>query len=190
MRYIGDFNPYGVKALWELRLREEIVARIFYAAMIYGKSMSWVVRYCVFSLVRDKSLTKEKILALCESLREKNQEKPRKSQELRRFRICLYGEDESLFVELKMRYRVPTSLLIRVAIHLYLEKLILGQVSDWEFFWYGLKFFREILTVTSGKKEIPQADLYIGRFLAPWEYWGIPDGPYPPYLMGKNLSLQ
>lgn len=182
MRYIGKSNPYKVDYLWEVLLRKETIGKIRKAKKLYNRTMSWVVRYCVFSLLRDKKLTKEKVLELAEKLKEKNQKNPRRSSELKRFKICLYGEDEILFQELKLRYRVSVSLIIRVALHLYLGKLLKKLVSDWELFWYGIKFFREYSWVRSGKLGVPQVDMRVRRFFQLYEYWKIPPGPYPAYI--------
>lgn len=181
MKYYGKENPYKVKAIWEVLLRKELVREICKARGIYQKTMSWVVRYCVFSLLREK-VDVGRVQEVAESLKEKNQIDPKKSRELHRFKLCLYGEDEKLFLEMKMRYGITPTMLVRVALKLYLPRLLKKQVSPWEFFWYGIKFFGDVVLSYSGKKEILQVDLHVLRFLKLNDYWGVPPGPLPPFL--------
>ena len=181
MKYHGDSNPYNVDSVWEARLRPEIISNIQSAAKQYGKSMSWVVRYCVFMLYRNgKDATT--LQEMAEALREKNQSNPVPASELHRLRICLYGDDERILLELKYRYRLTVTMVIRLALQIYLGGLSAGTVSAWEFFWFGLKFFAGTKVIYSKKHQFPQVDFHFKTFLSQKDYWGFPPGAMPTFL--------
>ncbi|MCS6983840.1 MAG: hypothetical protein NZM25_01780 [Leptospiraceae bacterium] len=182
MRYHGRENRYGVNALWEVPLRREYVFLLRKIARLYGKSMSWIVRYCVFSLLRDKKRNTIKVHLLRNRLLEKNRRRPRRAHELHRLKVCLYGVDEQVFQELKIQFGMPVAQVVRIALALYLGELYSRRISSWELFWYGLKFFAQSRMTYSGKREVPQVDLHVRVFFEGKDYWDPPEGPCPEFL--------
>ncbi len=181
MRYHGESNPYNVEALWEVRLRPEILEQIQIAARKYGKTMSWVVRFCVFELFRTEQNI-QKMHEMADMLREKNQITPMRSSELHRMRVCLYGDDERIFLELKYRYRLTTTMLVRIALVLYLSQLLKALVSPRDFFYCGLKYFKRTKIRYSVKSGYPIVDFHFKQFFSREDFWNIPDGPIPEWL--------
>ncbi len=183
MKYHGEQNPYNVDALWETRLRPEIVAQIREAAHIYKTTMSWVVRYCVFKLYRKKKISSATLHDMAAELREKNQPVPIPASKLHRLRLCLYGDDERILLELKYRFRLTTTMLIRIALVLYLKQLLSASVAPEYFFFYGLKFFANTAIKYSRKRKIPHVDFHIKSIFAIEDYWGRPFGFLPEFLI-------
>ncbi|MCS6983549.1 MAG: hypothetical protein NZM25_00280 [Leptospiraceae bacterium] len=168
--------------IWEVLLHPRLMAKVRRAAEVNGVSMSWVVRYCVFRLARKKVVDLEKLHALARSLREKNQEDPLPSNKLCRLNVCLYGDDERLFCELKYRFRLTTTMVVRVALVRYLDLLLARRVPYWRLFWYGIKFVLQHFSCYSTAPGFPVVDFHIKRFFDYQDYWAVPSGNIPFYL--------
>lgn len=168
--------------IWDLRVDTNLMAKIRLASKKTGRSMSWVVRYCVFRLARKKIVDVKSMQTIAEKLREKKQGDPTPSQKLCRLNVCLYADDERLFSELKYRFRLTTTMVIRIALTRYLDILIEGKVPEWRFFWYGIKFIACHETNYSTTPGFPVVDFHNKKFLRPNDYWDPPQGPLPKYL--------
>ncbi|MDW8305554.1 MAG: hypothetical protein RML34_00595 [Leptospiraceae bacterium] len=168
--------------IWEVLLHPCLMAKVRRAAEINKVSMSWVVRYCVFRLARKRVVHMEKLHELAESLREKNQEEPLPARRLCRLNVCLYGDDERLFCELKYRFRLTTTMVVRIALVRYLDLLLEGRVPYWRLFWYGIKFVVRHRSCYSAPAGFPIVDFHIREFFDYGDYWGVPLGGMPFYL--------
>lgn len=182
MKYKGDSNPYNVDAVWEVRLRPEIIEDIRTAASHYKTTMSWIVRWCTFRLFLRKKISLDKLHNIAQELRERNQPKPMSAGELHRLRVCLYGGDERIFLELKYRFGLTTTMLVRIALQLYL-KYLLDKAESWRnVFFYGLKFFSQTKALYSRRVIVPQVDFHIHKFFHYSDYWDIPPGKMPNFI--------
>lgn len=179
-------EPTGI---WDLRLNAELMAKVRLAAFKSKKSMSWVVRYCVFRLARKKVVDREAMQNIAKALREKNQKNPTPSQKLCRLNVCLYADDERLFCELKYRFRLTTTMVVRIALVRYLDSLISGKVPYWRLFWYGIKFIASHEANYSTTPGFPVMDFHNKKFLKPEDYWNTPEGILPKYLLYTKNRL-
>lgn len=177
-----------VTGIWDLRLNPSLMAKVRLASKKTGRSMSWVVRYCVYRLARKKVVDVEAMQRMADTLREKKQLNPTPSHKLCRLNVCLYGDDERLFCELKYRFRMTTTMVVRIALHRYLNSLIHGKIPDWRLFWYGIKFVASHVTHYSTVAGFPVMDFHNKTFLKPQDYWDPPEGPLPKFLVWSRKS--
>lgn len=175
----SNSQPTGI---WDLRLNQQLMEKVKLASQKTGKSMSWIVRYCVFRLARKRVINHNAMKNMAEALREKNQPNPTPSHKLCRLNVCLYADDERLFCELKYRFRLTTTMVIRIALVRYLDSLINGKIPQWRLFWYGIKFVAQHVTNYSTSPGFPVMDFHSKKFLRIEDYWNPPDGILPKYL--------
>ena len=110
--------PEKIANVWDVLLDYELWERIKLAKMDSKTSYSWVVRYCVFTLIK-------KINAQGGSFATDIHSKPQCSrQDGHRLQLCLYGNDEKILRIAAISLNKSISELIRLALKLYLHRFI------------------------------------------------------------------
>ncbi|MDW8306843.1 MAG: hypothetical protein RML34_07240 [Leptospiraceae bacterium] len=175
----GHKNSRG---LWDLRLNPALMAKLREAAAKSNTSMSAIVRFCAFKLARKKVVHLDKMRELAHKLREKNQKNPIPSHELCRLNVVLHGEDERLFCELKYRFGLTTSMVLRIALVRYLDSFLSGVIPYWRLFWYGMKLVVRHKCYYSTVVGIPIVDFHSKELFSPQDYHRKPPGDLPMYL--------
>ncbi len=188
MRYSGSKNPYGITHLWEVRLSHKLMEKIRQAARYNATTMSWVVRFCIFRLARKKRIALSQWQSWAKDIKESGkQDNNFEEPTLHRFNVCLYGEDEKVLLELKIRTGLTTSMVIRIALSRFLTALLQNRIPWWRLFWYGLKFHKESNCFYSTKGGFLAMDFHSKKFFSVEDYHGQPPGKLPKYLKNTNL---
>ncbi|MES0491130.1 MAG: hypothetical protein ABUK01_14115 [Leptospirales bacterium] len=121
--------PIQPDNILEVRLKSEIWKRIVRIALHKDKTYSWVVRYCLFRLIKRTDARKN--IGYCQRFWEKPKFKKLQAlakehlgvEEMHRHKLCLYGEDE-FFIRMTagLMYCTMTHL-VRLALESNLDKL-------------------------------------------------------------------
>ncbi|MCS6985183.1 MAG: hypothetical protein NZM25_08700 [Leptospiraceae bacterium] len=173
-------NGHGSsKGLWDLRLNPALMAKLRQAATKSNTSMSAVVRFCAFKLARKKVVDLNKMREMAHKLKEKNSTP---SRELCRINVVLHGDDERLFCELKYRFGLTTSMVLRIALVRYLDSFLSGRIPYWRLFWYGTKLVARHKCYYSTVVGIPIMDFHSKELFSPEDYHCKPSGELPMYL--------
>lgn len=117
----------------------EVWSRVKIAAECSNKTFSWVVRWCVFTALRDdKKSTFSESVTEFHHRRNFGASKPGSHH---RFQLCLYGEDQTFLKISAIELDVSLTSLILASIEQYLQQLIEEKVSDLDLRDYGIKIF-------------------------------------------------
>lgn len=153
-------NVYLVEAVLEVRICPDLWEEVCRAAEMRGRSYSWVVRYCLFRLIKRKSAKafigfagnpRRGIFCMAPQRFSSYNEMAwarRGGSNKHRHRLCLYGEDELYIRAVAASLRCTMTHLVRLALLRYLGSLFrvepLGRdgrlpLSPWFFYWLGIK---------------------------------------------------
>ena len=159
MRANATHTKFGrgqIRDIWETILPYAWVKKIQRIATKKKVSMSWVARFCVFRLIqRDlENFTG----VFCDEL-ESIREEMRGSSNRKRFFICFYGEDELYLRIFARKAGLTVSMLVRLALYLFLHLLDGNKVTSGDFFWNGIKIIKEIRLLKT------PLDLFLTGFL-------------------------
>ncbi len=160
-RSFGLFlSNYSAVNILEIRISAEIWQRIAKVAESKRKSYSWVVRYCIFRLIRhhSRSYITGNIVwrgkryhrwVFCDLMNERAL-RQKQAAILHRHRLCLYGEDE-LYIRMTAGVlKITMTHLARLALEWHLSSLERGIGSSFSrfreraFYWLGIKLFRDV----------------------------------------------
>ncbi|MES0489007.1 MAG: hypothetical protein ABUK01_03385 [Leptospirales bacterium] len=168
----------------EIHLNQETWEKIVRIADLKKKSYSWVVRYCVFRLLKRQmgegfgqqgcsGRAGEKFEELSERAKQHIYAGNNKVEDLHRHKLCLYGRDEFFIRLTSGRLNFTMSHLVRLALEWNLdelERLSLGRVSRFHrlaFYWLGIKLYRDVdLPIISP----PHKNIHLRHF-PDSEYW-------------------
>jgi len=157
-----------IKNIWDVHLDVHIWENVKYAAEIHSRSFSWIVRYCVFQLVLKKNIRWTSKMSILHENIKKNM--PKKTH---RHQLCLYGNDEILLRNTAMQLRISVSQLIRIALCMFLDRVLKKKVSKENLFWYGIKIIYEIKDFRSLKNKILAMDFRSFKSFSVNQYWGF-----------------
>lgn len=139
----------------EVRVRMERWVLIKKAARAKKCTYSWIVRYCVYRLIkrRDPVQYVQKLLEQSGSptLTEDNLNNRLNDIELHRHRLCLYGNDELYIRMVASMLGFSMTHLIRIAIEKFLGYLFqiknnhLSKFSNAALYWLGIKHYKKAL---------------------------------------------
>ena len=107
--------PEAITHVWEVILDAETWQSVVHAARLTNTTYSWVVRYCVFSLLDETSLFETQ---------EFRSVPPCSRKSGHRHHLCLYGDDEKHLKLVAVQLNVPVSKIIRLALSIFLARLI------------------------------------------------------------------
>ncbi|MES0489359.1 MAG: hypothetical protein ABUK01_05160 [Leptospirales bacterium] len=181
----GSYHKLGVYVdrILEIRLSPETWEKVKKIADAKKCSYSWVVRYCVFRLIKRKNpfmyITnhvlkqgKRKKWLKYQTMNERAKQQVG-IDHLHRHKLCLYGTDE-LFIRITANMMYCTmSHLVRLALEWHLgelERLSSGKPGKFHrlaFYWLGIKLFRGVVLPTLLPENVR---LLLDRFQET-EYW-------------------
>ncbi|MDH5716456.1 MAG: hypothetical protein OEZ22_02325 [Spirochaetia bacterium] len=157
-----------IKNVWEVRMDLLLWDKVIRTAKLRKKTYSWIVRYCVFELARKKSLRwTEKLQQIDKEIKSK------KSENQHRHMLCLYGDDEFLLRNSALILGITVSQLIRIALELFLNRVLNGKTSDKNLFWRGIKLFAQIKIFRSLKKNNIAMVFHSYIIVEKKQYWGF-----------------
>jgi len=157
-------TPY-VDHFLEIRLNQDTWAKIVQVATLKDKSYSWVVRYCLFRLIKRqmrvdfvqqtfpgaKQIKKwKKFGALSRVARSHIYSEQGELGSLHRHKLCLYGQDELMIRMTAGMFNFSMSHLVRLALEWHLDELLRlsnGGVSRFHrlaFYWLGIKLYHDV----------------------------------------------
>ncbi|MDH5717455.1 MAG: hypothetical protein OEZ22_07425 [Spirochaetia bacterium] len=165
-------QPLWAKAkinnVWEVRIDLLTWEKIIYTAKKRKKTYSWIVRYCVFSLLKVKNLRWTK------RMQNLNQElKYNLKEKKHRHMLCLYGQDEILLRNSALILGVSVSKMIRLAIAVYIDRVLNGMTSNSNLFWQGIKIYSKIKYFRSMRENYIAMVFHNYKKFLIEEYWGF-----------------
>ncbi len=145
----------------EVRFSDEIWSRVVRVARIRKTTFSWVVRYCLFRLIKRRKPLKYILnVTIRESLKSNENEnfesvwesaiRQKKCKRFHRHRLCLYGEDELFIRVIAGILNCTMTHLVRFSVEKslsFLEKMLLHPISRFHqimFYWLGIKLFQDV----------------------------------------------
>jgi len=147
-------NGLEINNILEIRINHDAWAKIVRIASSKKKSYSWVVRYCVFRMIKRKNKIqgwnlenrRNKFEALSKEVK-----KHRSDKDLHRHKLCLYGSDE-LLIRMTAGYLSCTmSHLVRLALLWNLDELERMSARRnscrfhrLSFYWLGIKLYEDV----------------------------------------------
>lgn len=152
MKNNSDFRYRGARpdCILEIRLSQEMWRRVAVAAQKKGSTYSWVVRYCLFRLIRPMhpmrpgrpgfaasplgGLGGESRFARLWEDAARQKHAPR----LHRHRLCLYGVDELYVRTCAAMLGCTMTHLVRLALEAQLSRLE-AENPQASFYWLGIK---------------------------------------------------
>jgi len=167
----------------EIRLPLEVWEKVVRIAAMKKRSCSWVVRYCVFRLIKRKDPVRyitnyvlergkrDKWVKFQTLQRRAEQQKSRGN--LHRHKLCLYGEDEFFIRMTAGLMRCTMSHLVRLAMEWNLdelERLSDGRSSRFHsraFYWLGIKLYGGVELPTC----LPEERTFLLSRFREAEYW-------------------
>jgi len=144
-----------IDCILEIRLNHEMWEKIVRVAEMKKKSYSWIVRYCVFRLIK-RADAKAYILNWKSSKRRVNfeilEERVKKhcGDNLHRHKLCLYGDDEFLIRMTAGLMHYSMSHLVRLALEWNLDEIERisnakpGRFHRLAFYWLGIKLYEDV----------------------------------------------
>jgi hypothetical protein len=177
-------KPAKINNLWEVHLSRKLWQSLAGLAKLRKCSYSTITRYCVFRLVEQQNL---RTLPLYKSVLNQIREEMRETPTKHRHMVCLYGDDEVLIRIAAMRLGITVSALIRLALWLYLPRIAMEKhssksVSDYAFFWRGIKRWAHIRCNAINTLGIPTLRTFTFSNFAPHAWWprpGVASAPFP-----------
>ena len=110
------FNiPEPITSVWEVILDYSTWEKIVTAARLTNTTYSWVVRYCVLTVLEDPGILKSQDFRSV---------KPCSRNSGHRHHLCLYGDDEKHLKLIAVQLNIPVSKIIRFALALLLATFI------------------------------------------------------------------
>lgn len=186
-------EPVRVDAIWEVLLPPEWVNKIRYLAKKRKVTMSWIVRYCIFRLLRRRKLA---LSPTEQTMLEKIQAEMRlhRSRTMRyystnktlfhRLQVCFYGEDEKWLRLAALELEISVSMLIRFAIYRYFAGLENEKaIPYWRLFWMGIKFTAKLTFQRNLAKAAIQQEFLYFFWLGYSDFWKTPFGVHPKRLL-------
>jgi len=158
-----------IKNIWEVRIDLLTWDKIIRAARFRKKTYSWIVRYCVFELARKKDLRWTKRLK-DSHIRIKNTVKSNQHRHM----LCLYGADEIFLRNSALMLGITVTQLIRIALDVFLNRVLEGKTSKENLFKNGIKLFSKINAFRSMKKKNLAMVFHNYYTFMPENYWGFP----------------
>jgi len=170
-------------SILEVRLPLETWEKIVRIATVKKRSYSWVVRYCVFRLIKRK----DPFMYITNHVLEPGKhdkwkkfrtlhsrvEQQASAGNLHRHKLCLYGEDEMFIRITAGLMRCTMTYLIRLALEWYLDELQRlsserpSRFHSHAFYWLGIKLYGGVDLPTS----IPEERILLLRRFRETEYW-------------------
>lgn len=149
----------------EVRVSYELWEKVQGLAKRNRTTYSWVVRYCLFRLIRKKGISR-----VTKGIEQKVKRQTR-APRLHRHMLCLYGVDEMFIRMTAAHLNCTMSHLVRLALEWRLPKLMQDENANdspfhrLSFYWLGIKLYRQRALVVC-----QQPLLQFSRFTER-EYW-------------------
>ncbi len=176
--------PIQASHVLEIRLSMQMWKRVVKIAEYKRKSYSWVVRYCVFRLIKRSEPAryiagsvvwpgKRRLRQSFCDLMDQRAFMHKSADAIHRHRLCLYGNDELLIRMTAGMLNVTMTHLVRLALEWYLgsvEKRINNGGSRFHelaFYWLGIKCFA---VVEFPNRHTDYADIRLMR-VPEYAYW-------------------
>ncbi|MES0491205.1 MAG: hypothetical protein ABUK01_14510 [Leptospirales bacterium] len=171
--------PVHPDHILEIRLKPEIWARVVQIADRKDCSYSWVVRYCVFRMIKRKDPRRYVGNCIVKNNSVKFEKMDAAAREhigddnLHRHKLCLYEEDEFFIRMTAGLMHCTMSHLVRLALEWNLdelERLSNGRSSlfhDLAFYWLGIKLYHGVVFPTM---DLINKDFRLDR-LNEHDYW-------------------
>ena len=166
-------KPDKISDIWEIRMPRALWLKVVRASQQRQVTLSRITRFCAFQLAEKQELPG--YLNLCKS-RNRDRTELRDSVEIHRHLVCLYGQDAELLRLAALRLGVSVSVLIRIAIRLYIDRLALDIhsrrfVTDDELFIWGIKRWFCIQTTALNRSGLPHLRQQTFSTFPPWLRW-------------------
>lgn len=136
-------SKVAIDNVLEIRVDNEVWKRIMLVSEAKKKSYSWVVRYCLFRLIKRNLPTK----------RAPSRNFPgmgATSTPLHRHRLCLYGNDELYIRMTAALHKITMTSLVRWALLSHLSRLertlhrFDGRFHELSLYWLGIKHYTDV----------------------------------------------
>jgi len=152
--------PVQPDNILEIRLKPEVWAKVVRVAKMKRTTFSWVVRYCVFRMIKRKDPRRSigNCISYSNSLKfdilDRLVRETSNVGTLHRHKLCLYEEDE-FFIRMSAGLMHCTMThLVRLALEWYLDDLE-RQTTNWPsrfhefaFYWLGIKLYQGVVLPT------------------------------------------
>ena len=165
--------PTPITELWEIHLNQTTWAELKARSKHRKCSYSTVSRYCLFRLIEHENLRWNKLFA---KKRMEIKSEPRKHRQLmHRHVICFYGEDLRAVRYAAMVLGITVSMLVRIALTLYLPRLAMEnpsrRISNEELFKLGIKRWQNVHHSALNNFRIPLFRQLTFSSFFPWQWW-------------------
>ncbi|MBV6492588.1 MAG: hypothetical protein LDLANPLL_00583 [Turneriella sp.] len=167
-------KPIKIADVWEIRLSSTEWKKLCQMAKKRHSTISSITRYCVFQLAQYENLRWTSTLDAA-----RNKVKKENMEECHRHMLCLYGDDVVLLQLAALRLKISVSLLVRVALFLYLPRLAVEihskrYITPTQFFYKGIKFWQNIFFRGLNHFRVPAIRQQLFQSFFPWQWWGAP----------------
>jgi len=152
--------PVQPDNILEIRLKPETWAKVVKIAEMNRTTYSWVVRYCVFRLIKRKDPRRSvgNVISWNNSAKFNMMDlragEHLNADNLHRHKLCLYEEDE-FFIRISAALMHCTMThLVRLALEWYLDELERQSTNrpsrfhEYAFYWLGIKIYRGVVLPT------------------------------------------
>jgi len=165
-------KPTPITELWEVHVDHRTWQALRGRAKNRKCSYSNISRYCLFRLIEHQNLKWNRLLT---EAREQLVEQKRSGQPTHRHVICFYGEDLRAVRFAAMVLGITVSMLIRIALRLYLPRLAMEnpsrQVSNEELFKLGVKRWQFVQCSALNQFRTPLFRQLTFSSFFPWQWW-------------------
>ena len=152
--------PIHPDHILEIRLKPEVWAKVVKTAKMNRTTYSWVVRYCVFRMIKRRDPRRN----IGDVVFRKNSEKfnvmnlrareHKGGNNLHRHKLCLYEEDEFFIRMSAALMHCTMTHLVRLALEWYLDELERQSTNrpshfhEIAFYWLGIKLYQGVVLPT------------------------------------------
>ena len=152
--------PVHPDSILEIRLKPVIWAKVVSVARVNRTTYSWVVRYCLFRLIKRKDPRRNvgDMIYRCNSpkfkLMDMRAGEHLNFDNLHRHKLCLYGEDEFFIRMSAALMHCTMTHLVRLALEWYLDELERQSLNrssrfyKFAFYWLGIKLYGGVVLPT------------------------------------------
>lgn len=169
--YLRD-KPTPITELWEVHLQERTWEAVRSCAKQRKCSYSNISRYCLFRLIEHQNLKWNRLMS---DTKDGLMGQITRGASVHRHVMCFYGEDLRAVRYAAMVLGITVSMLIRIAIQLYLPRLAMEnrsrKVSNEELFKLGVKRWQYVQCAALNHFRIPLFRQLTFSSFFPWQWW-------------------
>ncbi len=166
-------NMFHVDEIFEIRLLPECWQKVQSTAFKHNLTYSWIVRLCLFRLCESELSRDKEMNLLNRKIRFKylTNQKP-----LHRHQLCLFGTDGLHLRMLAASLGFTISQLVRIALEMYLDEIIIDLKNGLDVVSKGTKIFQRGVGIKKRVTKFHNKETILQAFPADW-YW-----PFKPII--------